>query len=118
MSIPKMVTVIEEMCCTDAEKRLFRAVMRQLHSTWAEVWEYPMDYRTADTGIGGFIYYSETHKFAKKNIEEITEVLADFEYDLGEPLKKDTSNMLNWYAWFALEWTIDKVIYYKDSLDN
>jgi len=112
---PTMKKVIDETCYTDEEKALFRAVMRQMGNDWSEVWEYPSDYRDARTGVSGFIYYNETEAFSKKQLVNILPVLNNFEDELGEPLKKDNDNLFNWYAWFALEHIIDKVMYYKES---
>ena len=111
----KMKDVIDATCYDHEEKQLFRAVMRQMGATWDEVWEYPMDYRDAGAGVSGFIYHSETMPFAKRNIENILYCLNQFEDEIGEPLKKDNDNLLNWYAWFALEHIIDKVVCYKES---
>ena len=84
-------------------------------ATWAEVWENPEDYRDADAGVSGFIYYNETEPFAKRNIKNILTCLNNLEDELGEPLKKDNDNLLNWYAWFALEHIIDKVMCCKEN---
>lgn len=52
--------------------------------------------------ISEAIYYSDTHKFAKKHIEEILEMKEEMEQDLGEPIQtKD--DQLNWLCWFAIE---------------
>jgi len=112
---PAMSKVINETCFEDYEKALFRAVMRQMSPSWDEVWNYPTDYRDASAGVGGFIYYSETEPFAKRNIENIVKVLNDFEQEIGEPLKKDNDNLMNWFAWFALETIIDRVMRYKED---
>lgn len=111
----KMKDVIEKTCYTKDEKRLFKQVMRQMSATWEEVWEHPMDYRDAGAGVSGFIYYSETELFARMNIDAILNCLNQFEDELGKPLKKDSGNLLNWYAWFALEHIIDKVMQAKDE---
>lgn len=110
-----MKKVIEKTCYEYYEQALFRSVIRQMNPSWDEVWERPEDYRDAGAGVGGFIYYSETEKFAKNNIENIVRCLNDFEDELGEPLKKDNDNIMNWYAWFALEHVIDKVMVYKEG---
>lgn len=115
MKIPAMKKVIEEVCNSDEEKKLFRAVIRQMSASWEEVWVHPMDYRDAGSGVGGFIYYCDTEPFAKRNLVEILQVLNEFEDDIGEPLKKDRDNLLNWYAWFALEYIIDRVMVYKEQ---
>lgn len=109
----KMLEAIEMSCLTEAEKCLFKAVMRQMTATWKEVWERPEDYRDAGAGVGGFIYYAQTELFAKRHIEDILEVLREFESDCGL-LEKD-ENILNWYAWFALEYVICKVIDCKEG---
>ena len=110
----RMSTVIEKTCYTDREKSLFRAVMRQMSASWREVWANPTDYRDAGAGVGGFIYCCDTEPFAKRNLLNILLELTEFEEELGEPLKKDADSPLNWYAWFALEHTIDKVIQAKE----
>ena len=115
MKAPRMKDVIEATCNESAEGELFRAVMRQMGATWGEVWEYPEDYRDAGAGVSGFIYYSETKPFAKRNLENILLCLNDLEQDLGEPLKKNNDHLLNWYAWFSLEHIIDKIMMYKED---
>ena len=65
----KMKDVIKKSCSSDYEKRLFRAVMRQLSASWSEAWANPRDYRDAGNGVGGFIYNGETEPFAKRNCE-------------------------------------------------
>ena len=112
----KMKDVIEETCSYEEEKSLFRAVMRQMGATWKEVWEHPYYYRTADAGVSGFISYNETEPFAKRNIINILFCLNVLEDEIGEPLHKDRDNLLNWYAWFALEHVIDKVIQAKEAI--
>lgn len=114
---PTMKSVIEATCYEENEARLFRAVMRQMSATWDEVWGHPGYYRDAGAGVGGFIYYSDTEPFAKRNIKEILYCLNSFEDELGEPLKKDNQNLLNWYAWFALEHIIDKIMCYKGATE-
>ncbi len=109
-----MKTVIAETCFSYNAEMLFRAVIRQF-GDWDRMWEYPNDYRDAGAGVSGFIYYSDTEPFAKRNIENILYCLNDFEDEMGEPLKKDNDNLLNWYAWFALEHIVDKVMRFKES---
>ena len=108
-----MSAVIKETCHEDYEEQLFKAVIRQVGS-WKDVYERPEDHRDASAGVSGFIYYTDTEKFAKRNIENILKCLTDFESEIGEPLKKDIDNLLNWYAWFALEHIVDKVMCYKE----
>lgn len=98
--------------CPELAKKVFR----QMGATWEELFKCPDDYRTASGGISGFIYYSETEPFAKRNIELILMALNAFEDELGEPLKKDNDNLLNWYAWFALEHVVQEVMDYKENV--
>jgi len=44
---------------------------------------YPEDYRDASGGVSGFIYYTDTVKFAKDNIFLIQKALNDFESECG-----------------------------------
>ena len=111
----RMKDVIDKTCYSDEEKKLFRAVMRQMGADWSEVWDHPMDFRDAGAGVSGFVYYTETEAFAERNTYEILYCLNQFEAELGEPLKKDNDSLMNWYAWFALEHIIDKVMYAKES---
>jgi len=110
-----MKNVIDKTCFEDHESRLFRAVVRQV-GDWQSMVENPEDYRDAGAGVSGFIYYSETQPFAKRNIEDILACLNDFEQEIGEPLKKDNDNLLNWYAWFALEHIVQKIMDYKEGV--
>lgn len=112
-----MKKVINETCHTDHERSLFRAVIRQI-GCWEEVWDCPENFRDASGGITGFINCRDTHRFAKKTIESIVYCLNEFEAEIGEPLRKDSRDLLNWYAWFALEHIIDRIMMYKESLDN
>lgn len=110
---------MNETCNTESEKNLFKAVMRQI-GDWESVFECPDDYRDAGSGVSGFIYYSDTVKFAKKHLVDIINVLNAFENELGEPLGTKPQDageetLFNWYAWFALEHCIDKVMTYKEN---
>ena len=95
---------------------LANKVLNQMGADWKELIKYPEDYRDAGNGVSGFIYYSETEPFAKRNIELILKVLAEFEEDCGT-LNKPKENILNWYSWFALENTIQDVIYFKENTE-
>jgi len=94
---------------------LAKKVLNQMGASWQEIKECPYNYRDAGAGVSGFIYYSETEPFAKRNIELILQTLNEFEQEMGEPLKKDNNNLLNWYAWFALENTIQEIIDYLEQ---
>jgi hypothetical protein len=103
----------------DVQAKLFNAVLRKLskhHLTLQDIFDSPFDYRDASTGrtvVPGFIYYRDTVLFATKNCHLIIQVLFELESEIG-PLEKDTQNVLNWMAWFALAWAIDQVITYKE----
>lgn len=109
-----MKTVIDKTCQDKREKALFRAVVRKV-GDWKEIWECPEDYRDASVGVPGFIYYSDTESFAERNLADILHCLNEMEQELGEPLEKDRENPMNWYAWFALEHIIHKVMAFKES---
>lgn len=97
---------------------LAKVVLKQLELDFNELLERPNDFRDASAGISGFIYYSETTKFAKDNLWLITKALNEFESEIGEPLKKpidDETQYLNWLAWFALESVIDEIIQLQES---
>jgi len=115
MKTQRMKDVIEATCSEQYEKTLFRAVVKQLGPTWNEIWERTEDFRDAGAGVSGFIYYSETEPFARRNLENILLCLNDFESEIGEPLKKNNDNLMNWYAWFALEHIIDRIMMYKEN---
>ena len=88
--------------------RLAKAVFNQMGASWAKIKEYPMDYRDASAGVPGFIYYSETVPFAKRNMVEIARSINQFEQDCGilDKPTDDETQYFNWCAWFALEATI------------
>ena len=107
--------VRDAMCYTDEMRELFDAVIEQTGIDWDDIYEWPSDYRDASGGVYGFIYYTETEKFFKDNCLNILKVLEDFEHDIGEPLRKDTENLANWYSWFALEHVMQLIIDYKEG---
>lgn len=108
-----MKQVIKETCNSEAEEKLFRAVVRQV-GDWKGMYQYPMDYRNASGGVSGFISYYDTNKFARRYMVEIMEVLWAFEDEIGEPLQKDSDQPLNWLAWFALETIVQKIMDFKE----
>ena len=114
-------------------KKLINAVKRQLGEDWKEDLENVLRCSSgAAGGFRGFIYYSETTQFAKKNRKEIVKLLEeqaeDFGYSgpiemvrsfnclkgfdaterevarslYGRPTEEDTQ-ILNALAWYALE---------------
>lgn len=56
--------------------------------------------------VSGVIYYSETMKLFKDNMEEILEYLGEYEEEHGwNPLDsmEDVSTFYNWAVWFVVE---------------
>ena len=99
-------------------RELAEAVLDQTGMVWKDLIQYPEDYRDAGAGVSGFIYYSDTCKFAKDNLLLIINALNEFEHETGAPLDKptdDETQYLNWLSWFALENTIDQIMQYKDN---
>lgn len=120
--------------------KLANAVIKQIGLPFKELLHYVHDYRDASSGVSGFIYYVDTHKFAIKNRKEIVKLLEtyseevgtnviDFVKDFGclevdsEDLKDlykflggakvEQSSITNALAWFALETIIYELIIYK-----
>jgi hypothetical protein len=108
---------------------LIRAVVRQ-SGGWKDFKEMARDVANhgADGGFSGWIYYTETAKFATRHKAEILEMAKQMADDMGEPLYKmiggfnclkisedqaaeaihnprsaDRTNVMNALAWFALE---------------
>ena len=67
----------------------------------------------ANHGLSGgtvseLIYYHDTHKFFDKFSDEIFELWADTEADMGEFLKP-TGDIKNWFAWFGFETAVNEI---------
>ena len=112
-----MKDVINATCNTEEEAKLFRAVVRQF-GDWKLMFEYPEDYRDAGAGVSGFIYYTDTLAFFKRQSYNILTTLSRFNAECGCQLEKDVcweaeTTFQNWLSWFALENTVQKVIDYK-----
>lgn len=99
------------------ERLLFDAVLK-VGPDWKDLWDRPIDYRDASTGIPGFTYYTETHKFTKDNILRILELIEEEEEQIGEQIvhPKDCPDIANWLAWFTLEWVVQRIWNYKEDL--
>lgn len=65
------------------ETKLQNAVLRQIGISKKEFKANISDYRDASCGIGGFTYYSDTHKFALKNQIEINSLLEELAKEQG-----------------------------------
>lgn len=66
------------------ETKLQNAVLKQIGISLKDFKQNVSDYRDASAGIPGFIYYSDTHKFALKNQSSINELLEETAEQLGE----------------------------------
>lgn len=116
--------IVEKTCCIDAEKRLFKSVMRKI-GDWESILKNPEKYRNSSKNVRGFIYYDDTNKFAKKHLADILIILNKFENECGviknlkaaHPEIFITEEVLfDWYACFALEYCIQKIIDYKEGV--
>jgi hypothetical protein len=96
---------------------LAKKVLNQMTVSWNEIAVCPDDYRNAAHGVSGFIYYSETVKFAKRNLVLIMRALNEYERECGQLDKPtdDDTQYFNWLAWFALENTIQEITYYLEA---
>ena len=103
--------------CSNPE--LFRKVWNTSKLNFSEVKEYPNDYRDPSSGsVPGMIYYCDTEKFAKNNLQDILELIADFDEETGSnTLKsaKESGNKLNWFTWFTYESMIIEMIDYLEE---
>jgi len=69
---------------TSLSSTLVNAVLTQMGLTFDEFKENANDYRDASSGVSGFIYYNETHKFAIENQTEIIALLDEMAKMMGE----------------------------------
>lgn len=120
---------------TNTDGKLIKAVKRQSDYNWDDFQDYLKNVSNspcgAAGGFGGFIYYSETCAFWRRNRKIITERLNDLASDLGENTlqmvmsfggvkdgdfsedeigralygnyNSDFDQIYNVFAWFALE---------------
>lgn len=124
--------------------KLTNAVINQIGLPFNELKEYANDYRDASSGVSGFIYYVDTHKFALKNRKEIVKLLEETSDSFDENVidmvknfgmfkgsmdKEDLKDLYlflgggkveqgavtNIMAWFALEETINELINYLED---
>lgn len=98
---------------------LFRKVWNASGLTFAEFKENPNDYRDPSSGsVNGMIYYSDTEKFAKNNLEDIIELIAYFQEESDDNILQraiDSGNKLNFFAWFTYESMIIEFIDYVEG---
>ena len=102
---------------THRNPQLAEAVLDQMGMDWEEIIERPYDFSDASAGVSGFIYYSETVKFAEDHYEAIRKEYEEFKEEMGGEVKHPDylsdgkTAYLNWMAWFALEIIMQDVIY-------
>ena len=98
---------------------LFKKVWTQSGLRFSDVKRYPNDFRDPSSGsVPGFIYYSDTEKFAKNNMVCILQLVADFDKETGSNTlvrAYETGNPLNFLAWFAYESFIIELIDFLES---
>lgn len=58
--------------------------------------------------VSGLIYYVDTKKFFIKYLDEIEELIEEYQDNIGEPLEMNFP-MYNFLAWFAYEETARKI---------
>lgn len=75
---------------------LKKAVLAQIGITQKEFKNCASDYRNAQNGISGFVYYSDTHKFSLQNQSDILELLDEMADNMGE----DVVEMVNSFGVF------------------
>ena len=66
------------------ETKLMNAVLKQIGVTKKEFTSNVTDYQNASNGVSGFIYYTETHKFALKNQSLINNLLDEMADEQGQ----------------------------------
>lgn len=136
-----MKTMSEFIARSHLPESLIRAVIRQAGG-WQSFKEMAPDVTEhgADGGFSGFIYYTDTVKFAQRNKGPILDACRQLADDLGEPVYKmiggfnclkitegeaaeaihnprseDRTNVLNALSWFALEEVSSS---YSDWMDS
>lgn len=90
---------------TDLERKVTGMLVNMIkdYDNPSNLWE-DLSHGCSSGIVSELIYYTDTHKFAKRYIEDILELKAKLEEDLGEPITaKD--DQLNWLAWFGFEET-------------
>lgn len=119
---------------TNTDGKLIKAVKRQSGYDWNDFQDYLKNVSSSPCGAAGgfigFIYYSETSEFWRRNRKIITERLNDLAFELGENTllmvmsfggvkgnfsedeigralygryNSDLDQIYNVFAWFALE---------------
>lgn len=104
---------------SSSNPELFRKTWNASGNRFSEFKEFPNDYRDPSSGsVSGMIYYHDTEKFAKKNLDAILDLIAEWEDETGDNVlvrAKESGNKLNFLAWFAYE---SMIIEFIDYLEN
>lgn len=102
--------------CSNPE--LFKKIWKQGNVSYEELKKYPNDYYAANTGsVPGMIYYTDTCKFAQKNVWLILDQLSTYEEEIGEPLPKpsDIQQLQNWLTWFTWENMMSELLIFLEE---
>ena len=59
--------------------------------------------------VNNLVYYSDTEVFFDKYYSEIMELRQDYKDQTGKTLDADDFNLKSWFAWWAFEYTIDRI---------
>lgn len=98
---------------------LYKKVWKQSGLRYSDVKRYPNDFRDPSSGsVPGFIYYSDTEKFAKNNMTDILSLIAEYDENTGDSTitrANESGNLLNFLAWFAYESFIIELIDFLES---
>ena len=98
---------------------LFKKVWKQSGLIFSDVKRYPHDFRNpSDGSVPGFIYFSDTEKFAKNNMDWILQIIAEYDKETGSNTiirAYEMGSPLNFLAWFAYESFIIELIDFLES---
>lgn len=102
--IKAMRNISKDRESTDLKKKVASMLINQLdgYDNPKTMFNDLLSYGCASGQVGDLIYYYDTHKFAKRYIEDILELKADIEDSMGEPVQ-EKDDRLNWLAWFGFE---------------
>lgn len=105
IAIKKLKAIRAEYQSTELRKEVIDIMLRDLENyETAESYFSDLSHGCESGIVGELIYYSDTHPFAQKHIEDILNMMGDIEEETGEPLHIPTdTDKLNWLAWFGFE---------------
>lgn len=97
----------------------FKKVWKQSGLRFSDVKRYPHDFRDPSSGsVPGFIYYHDTEKFAKNNMDWILQMFAELDIESGSNTlarAHETGTLLNFMSWFAYESFMIELIDFLES---